>query len=62
MDNEQEKLYMISGMVPNPLDMPKGCAFSDRCDKCMDRCRREMPSLVKQGNSQVRCFLYDQKE
>ena len=49
---------MIDGMVPNPLHMPKGCTFSDRCDKCMDICGQMMPALVADGNRSVRCFLY----
>ena len=29
-DDSEEPLYMIKGMVPNPLRMPPGCPFSDR--------------------------------
>ncbi|MBW7572223.1 ABC transporter ATP-binding protein [Caproiciproducens faecalis] len=58
-DESEEPLYMIKGMVPNPLKMPTGCAFSDRCDKCMDRCRREMPELIERNGHKVRCFLYE---
>lgn len=58
MDGNKEKLFMIPGMVPNPLDMPKGCPFSDRCYKCMDKCKQEMPPLVEVNGRQVRCFLY----
>lgn len=63
MDEKKERLYMIKGMVPNPLDMPKGCAFSDRCESCMEICRSEQPVLKKHGNTMVSCFLYaDEKE
>ena len=58
-DNSKEPLYMIKGMVPDPLHMPKGCPFSDRCDRCMDRCRKEMPQLLEKDGHKVRCFLYD---
>ncbi len=57
-DNGEERLYMIRGMVPNPLNMPKGCPFSDRCDKCMERCTRHMPALTEHDGHKVRCFLY----
>lgn len=57
-DDLREPLYMIKGMVPNPLKMPSGCPFSDRCVKCMDRCRQEMPELVDLDGHMVRCFLY----
>lgn len=55
----EEPLYMIKGMVPNPLNMPEGCPFSDRCDRCMEVCRQEMPKLVEKDGHKVRCFLYD---
>ena len=55
----EEPLYMIKGMVPNPLNMPAGCPFSDRCDRCMDRCRKEMPQLAERDGHKVRCFLYE---
>ncbi len=58
IDEDQERLFMIDGMVPNPLNMPKGCAFSDRCNACMDICREKMPALVSDGSRSVRCFLY----
>lgn len=57
-DESSEPLYMIKGMVPNPLKMPSGCAFSDRCDRCMDCCREKMPALVERDGHKVRCFLY----
>lgn len=59
-DDSGERLYMIQGMVPNPLHMPEGCPFSDRCDRCMDRCKKEMPALKPVDGHLVRCFLYDQ--
>lgn len=58
IDEDRDRLYMIKGMVPNPLDMPKGCPFSDRCEKCMDKCRQAIPALTNVNGSKVRCFLY----
>ena len=58
-DDDTKRLYMIKGMVPNPLEMPPGCHFSDRCDSCMDICRTQMPKLVDAGGRKVRCFLYE---
>ncbi|MCX7668234.1 MAG: ABC transporter ATP-binding protein [Atribacterota bacterium] len=62
MDERVEKLFMIPGMVPNPLKMPEGCAFSERCAKCMEICTKEMPPLLKMNNREVRCFLYQNEQ
>lgn len=61
-DESNDPLYMIEGMVPNPLHMPTGCPFSDRCDRCMDICKREEPKLSLVGDHMVRCFLYKDVE
>ncbi|MDA8441631.1 MAG: ABC transporter ATP-binding protein [Peptococcaceae bacterium] len=57
--DSDERLYMIKGMVPNPLNMPPGCPFSDRCDHSMQRCSQEMPQLQDIAGHKVRCFLYE---
>ena len=55
-----EKLTCIKGMVPSPLDMPKGCAFAPRCEHTIDICNERMPDLVeiKQGHKS-RCWLHN---
>ena len=58
-DDDAKRLYMIKGTVPNPLEMPPGCHFSDRCDSCMDICRTKVPDLVDVDGHKVRCFLYE---
>lgn len=58
-DDSDQRLYMIKGMVPNPLHMPPGCPFSDRCDRSLERCTKEMPELQNINGHKVRCFLYD---
>jgi peptide/nickel transport system ATP-binding protein len=57
-DESDQRLYMIKGMVPNPLQMPPGCPFSDRCDRSMELCRKEMPELYEIDGHKVRCFLF----
>lgn len=58
----QNKLESIPGVVPNPLNMPKGCRFEPRCSKAMDICRNNQPKLSVLGEERtVRCFLYSQE-
>ncbi|MBU3159627.1 ABC transporter ATP-binding protein [Clostridium frigoris] len=61
VDEKVDQLFMIPGMVPNPLHMPKGCSFSDRCSKCMDICKVKQPELVDYEGRKVSCFLYSDK-
>ncbi|MGL4345985.1 MAG: ABC transporter ATP-binding protein [Cellulosilyticaceae bacterium] len=58
IDEDKDKLYMIKGMVPNPMNMPQGCAFSDRCEQCMAICKEQMPEALEVEGRLVRCHLY----
>ncbi len=49
----------IDSEAPSPLDVPPGCPFQGRCDKCMDMCRQERPALVTLSpGHQVACHLF----
>lgn len=63
LDDNSKRLEVIAGSVPNPLAMPKGCAFNPRCPKVMDICREKMPNLINvEDNRKVRCWLYETEE
>lgn len=60
---KQAKLDSIPGMVPNPLNMPKGCKFEPRCERALEICKTKEPDLTNLGvERNVRCFLYSQGE
>lgn len=64
LNEDRERLYMIKGMVPDTTALPKGCAFADRCENCMEKCREKMPALINlpgDGSRKVRCFLYSEE-
>ena len=62
LEEEKEVLEFIPGTVPNPMEMPVGCAFHPRCPEVMEICRRKMPELLEpKPQHLVRCWLY-QKE
>jgi oligopeptide/dipeptide ABC transporter ATP-binding protein len=59
VSENRRRLHVIRGMVPNPLNMPEGCAFHPRCELAKDICRHKQPELVKLSNGrQVRCWRY----
>lgn len=62
VDTRQDKLESIPGMVPNPLNMPKGCRFAPRCKKAMAKCKTEQPGMTVFGpERRVSCFLYENR-
>ncbi|MDQ6900918.1 MAG: ABC transporter ATP-binding protein [Candidatus Dormibacteraeota bacterium] len=54
---QAEPLKVIRGMVPSPLNWPKGCRFASRCDYTFDRCLQEDPPLLPAGEQHSACWL-----
>jgi oligopeptide/dipeptide ABC transporter ATP-binding protein len=53
------RLQAIPGMVPDLLDLPRGCKFQARCGKVFEPCRGEEPQLKQiRTDHFVRCYLY----
>ena len=53
-----EMLQTIPGTVPSLLGLPEGCSFSPRCGRCENRCREQLPELVRRSPGHfVRCHL-----
>ena len=59
--HEVEKLTQIDGSMPRLNAIPPGCAFNPRCPKVFDRCRTERPDLMPADNSQVACWLFEDR-
>jgi len=60
IDKDEEKLLSIPGVVPNPLNFPKGCKFSNRCFFADQKCVDEDPNLeeIEPGHFS-RCWHID---
>ena len=54
-----KKIELIKGEAPSPLDVPVGCPFQDRCEHCMEICRKEKPVLRElEPGHEVACHLF----
>jgi oligopeptide/dipeptide ABC transporter ATP-binding protein len=59
IDEEVDRLFMIDGNVPNPLNMPAGCPFKSRCSRKIKKCDLEVPNMKNINGRNVRCHLYE---
>ena len=58
-----ERLYSIPGAVPNPINMPSGCFFKNRCENCIDICDTVYPKLIDISDThKVTCHLYNERK
>jgi oligopeptide/dipeptide ABC transporter ATP-binding protein len=53
-----QRLKVIPGSVPSPLNMPPGCPFASRCDKAMEACAEPPALKTLDDGRQVACWLY----
>ena len=57
-----QKLEPIPGVVPHPLNLPKGCKFAPRCKYATQKCLEVEPELIEVVPGQrIRCH-YPEKE
>ncbi len=56
----RRRLLTIEGSVPNPIDLPPGCAFAPRCSYAVDACRAgPIPLNRVNDDHQSRCINFE---
>ena len=48
----------ITGQPPSLLNPPTGCRFADRCPARFGMCDEEPPTIIREGDRKVKCWLY----
>ncbi|MEH7302294.1 ABC transporter ATP-binding protein [Neobacillus drentensis] len=61
MEETEERLSSIQGIVPSLINMPKvGCRFANRCPKAMPDCFTITPELAEaEDRHEVACLLFE---
>ncbi|MFW2589760.1 ABC transporter ATP-binding protein [Sagittula sp. SSi028] len=47
---------ILTGDLPSPLDLPRGCFFKSRCPQAIAACSTDRPALRQIGGAQVACI------
>jgi len=59
MVERDETLETIPGVVPDLIELPAGCYFSERCLKAHETCFKKEPEFIETGEGHfVRCHLF----
>lgn len=62
MEDRTARLKPIKGLMPDPSNLPAGCAFCTRCSYVQDRCSKEKPKRTwRNENHYVECHLYNEE-
>ena len=63
IENREAELKPIPGLMPDPTNLPAGCAFADRCHYATDACREKIPEARKVSDTHyVFCSRYDEPD
>ena len=58
--NRDERLKPIPGLMPDPSNLPKGCAFAPRCRYATAACKEKVPEpRMVSDTHMVACSAYD---
>ena len=61
INNRTAMLKPIKGLMPDPTNLPKGCAFAPRCDYATPACFERQPQLQQASPThQFACLAYEQ--
>jgi peptide/nickel transport system ATP-binding protein len=56
------RLTPIPGLMPDPSNLPKGCAFEERCGHRMDICLKQHPGKATEGTHSILCHLFGENQ
>ena len=57
LTDDEKRLHPIEGMVPDPTNLPKGCAFAPRCPY-HEACCEEKPQVYEKNGHCIRCHRF----
>ena len=59
INSDALRLKPITGLMPNPADLPNYCSFYDRCESRCDYCKDGEPDMIEvEPGHTVRCKLF----
>lgn len=60
IEEDEDRLKPIKGLMPDPTNLPSGCPFHPRCNKAMEICSQKAPknTEIEPGHF-VKCLLFE---
>lgn len=58
LNTSTDRLIPITGLMPDPANLPSGCKFHPRCSKRMEVCKTIIPKDTIKDNHVIKCHLF----
>lgn len=63
INDNREMLQPIPGLMPDPMELPEGCAFAPRCKYATEKCNQGLPPKTYFGDTHyAACWRYEDAE
>lgn len=63
INDTREMLQPIPGLMPDPMELPEGCAFAPRCKYATEKCNQGLPPKHYFGDTHyAACWRYEDPE
>lgn len=60
LEEEEDRLRPIKGLMPDPTNLPSGCKFHPRCPYATDVCSKQEPKGTEiETGHKVKCLIYE---
>lgn len=59
LEKSEDTLFTLEGRPPSPSEFKNECPFYDRCKSRKERCKENIPKIVKYNNRNVRCVNFN---
>ncbi len=60
IEEDEDRLKPITGLMPDPTNLPSGCPFHPRCPKATKECSIKVPKTTElEPGHYVNCLLYE---
>jgi peptide/nickel transport system ATP-binding protein len=60
IEENKTRLNPIEGLMPDPVNLPEGCAFAPRCEQMSSQCQTGLvKETILSNNHRIRCRLYE---
>jgi len=60
LDSDVTRLSPIKGTMPDPTNLPSGCAFHPRCDKAKNICSSRVPRHTNIDGHRIKCLMFEE--
>lgn len=61
LKTDAPRLTPIKGSMADPMNLPSGCKFYDRCEYRTEKCVQKEPQVYARGTHKIKCYKFEKE-